>query len=102
MFKIVLLITAGIVIAHAYDCKQDCKKVHCKHTHCKEDEMLVKNAIECGCCDECRVIIKKGDPCSPNLYLGDRPSVCEEGTICRYVPKKGSTACASDRPGEDD
>ncbi|GFY16438.1 uncharacterized protein TNCV_2350811 [Trichonephila clavipes] len=109
MFKIIFLIAAGIVIADAFDCKKDCKKVHCKPTNCAEDEMLVKNVLDCGCCDECRVIIKKGDPCDRYVYLGDRPSVCEEGTFCIYVPKKGSgrrnqggTVCAPDRPEEDE
>ncbi|GFY41368.1 hypothetical protein TNIN_62641 [Trichonephila inaurata madagascariensis] len=92
MFKIIFLIAAGIVIAGASGSSKDCKKVHCKPTNCAEDEMLVKNVIHDG----------KGEPCDRYVYLGNRPSVCEEGTVCRYVPKKGSTACASNRSLDDD
>ncbi|GFR12244.1 uncharacterized protein TNCT_257371 [Trichonephila clavata] len=94
MFKIILLFTVGIVVADAIGCITDCKKVQCEPVHCSKDQKLVKNALNCGCCDQCRTIIKKGKHCNPPIFGGLPPtSECEAGTRCTYVERYNTTLC---------
>ncbi|PRD19949.1 UNVERIFIED_CONTAM: hypothetical protein NCL1_55971 [Trichonephila clavipes] len=94
MLKIILLISIGIFVAEAAECTTDCTKVCCKPVHCTEDQILVKNALNCGCCDQCRTIIREGEYCDPPIFGGPPPTTqCEEGTSCTYDEYYGTTIC---------
>ncbi|GFT06642.1 uncharacterized protein NPIL_646931 [Nephila pilipes] len=85
MFKILLLISVGVVISNAFVCTENyCDGVCCKPVECTEDEIFVKKGSTCGCCDVCRTILYEGESCPPLLSGGPPPtSQCEEGTTCQ-------------------
>ncbi|GFR26683.1 uncharacterized protein TNCT_444871 [Trichonephila clavata] len=94
MLKIILLISIGIVVAEAAECTTDCSKVCCKSVRCTEDQILVRNVLNCGCCNQCRTIIREGEHCNPVIFGGPPPTTqCEEGTHCTYDEYYGTTIC---------
>ncbi|GFS99698.1 uncharacterized protein NPIL_672721 [Nephila pilipes] len=85
MFKILLLVSFGIVVGGVFLCPENyCDDVCCKPVDCLEDQILVENGSTCGCCNMCRTIIYEGETCPIQLIGGPPPtSQCEEGTTCK-------------------
>ncbi|GFY50936.1 uncharacterized protein TNIN_438591 [Trichonephila inaurata madagascariensis] len=90
MFKILLLVFIGIVVADAQECKEDtCAIVLCLVAECKKGEIFVEKGGYCGCCDACRTIKKEGECCQIEEKGVPLTEQCEEGTSCMNVGDEG-------------
>ncbi|XP_050498491.1 cysteine-rich motor neuron 1 protein-like [Diabrotica virgifera virgifera] len=77
-----LILLSTVHFGNSYVCPPCDEKTVCEPLSCPEGQKPVPK-WSCNCCDTCLTVLKEGDNCSGNPFLGV-PSkvVCDTGLIC--------------------